>query len=111
MSTWQSIGALANVSQLRTWGIPVIYQPSSGVPAVSIVGIRGRRDSQETGQQSQYERIWTTVGQPTSQLQTLPAKGDWITIGGTQYTVHSVKPGEPDDDGIWIYLSARNTNA
>ncbi len=81
-------------------GEPVVYQPvSGGGPSgnpVTLSAIRRDRAAGESGPIGNFEEIDID---PTL-LPNPPAKGDWVTAWGLQYTVTTTR--QPDPYGLTI---------
>lgn len=107
MSNWSDSAARANAAQLRVFGEDVVYRKPAGTP-LSLAAIRNVRDPQESESPAAFESIWTTA----AELPIVPAKGDLVSIGSTEYVVHESKPdADPDSNGLRIYLNRRKPNA
>jgi len=82
----------------QTFGEPVVYQAVQAGTAVgtplTITVIRHARVREESGGLANFEEI--SVNPPD--LPNPPAKGDWVTAWGAQYTVTTVR--QPDAYGM-----------
>jgi len=85
---------------LAEFGEPVVYQPlQAGQPAgdpITINVMRRARAREESGTIANFEEIETDP----ALLPNPPAKGDWVTAWGMQYTVSTVR--QPDPYGLAI---------
>lgn len=115
MSIWASLSSVLNQAQMGAFGEPVLYQTAADAaldnppPPIAVTVERQTRDQTES--LANYERVWGTVGSASGQFPAAPAKGDFMTIGGTDYVIFQAKPDEdPGSDGYRIYLAKRNPN-
>ena len=98
MSDWPAIDAAATLVMQQTFGEPVVYQPVQGGAAVgssfTVVSVRHARLPDESGRTSNFEEISVNP----ADFPNPPAKGDWVTAWGYQYSVSVVR--QPDAYGM-----------
>jgi hypothetical protein len=100
MSSWSAIDAAANVVMQQTFGELVVYQPVQAGTAVgdplTITAVRHARVREESGSLANFEEISVN----RADFSNPPAKGDWVTAWGAQYTVTTVR--QPDAYGMIV---------